>query len=197
MKTAADRRTQLEDVFDSQEDQARVYRQAATEMREAERLDAAYADLKARDVPDADRVRDAAALHRARAEELRTQAEAFDKPLPGTVGTTGSSSPDDGPIPAGVQLPPRTPEELRERGPFGANDPAPAEEGSAVAAQAEGEASADLPPEGTVADPLAGDPMADVASDPEPSFADASDVTGPGVDPGMDDGGGAGDPFDA
>lgn len=67
-----------ERAFDEQEDQARVYRQAADEMREAERLDEAYTDLEARGVADADRVKEAAAAHRARAEELRTTAEEFD-----------------------------------------------------------------------------------------------------------------------
>ena len=42
-----------ERAFDEQEDQARVYRQAADEMREAERLDEAYTDLEARGVADA------------------------------------------------------------------------------------------------------------------------------------------------
>ena len=54
-----------ERAFDEQEDQARVYRQAADEMREAERLDEAYTDLEARGVADADRVKEAAAAHRA------------------------------------------------------------------------------------------------------------------------------------
>ncbi len=73
-------RQKLEDVFDEQEDQARVYRQAATEMREAERLEAAYADLQSRGVAGAERVRDAAAQHRAAAGQLSAKARAFDAP---------------------------------------------------------------------------------------------------------------------
>jgi hypothetical protein len=81
-------RQKLEDVFDEQEDQARVYRQAATEMREAERLEAAYADLRSRGVAGAERVRDAAAQHRAAADQLSAKARAFDAPPAPTTETT-------------------------------------------------------------------------------------------------------------
>ena len=87
-RSAFGRQQRVEDVFDQQEDQARVYRQAATELGEAERLEAAYADLVARGVAGADRVQQAAGEHRAQAEVLRRQAEAFDAP-PATDGTGG------------------------------------------------------------------------------------------------------------
>jgi hypothetical protein len=80
-------RQKLEDVFDEQEDQARVYRQAATEMREAERLEAAYADLQSRGVAGAERVRDAAAQHRAAADQLSAKARASDAPPAPTTST--------------------------------------------------------------------------------------------------------------
>jgi hypothetical protein len=80
-------RQKLEDVFDEQEDQARVYRQAATEMREAERLEAAYADVRSRGVAGAERVRDAAAQHRAAADQLSAKARAFDAPPAPTTST--------------------------------------------------------------------------------------------------------------
>jgi hypothetical protein len=86
-------RQRLEDVFDEQEDQARVYRQAATEMREAERLEAAYADLQSRGVAGADRVRDAAAQHRAAADQLTTKARAFDAPQSPSTTTPTTTTP--------------------------------------------------------------------------------------------------------
>jgi hypothetical protein len=81
-------RQRLEDVFDEQEDQARVYRQAATEMREAERLETAYADLQSRGVAGAERVRDAAAQHRAAADQLTAKARAYDAALTSTTPTS-------------------------------------------------------------------------------------------------------------
>jgi hypothetical protein len=72
------KRQRLEDVFDEQEDQARAYRGAATELREAQRLEEAYADLSARGVAGAERVKEAAAQHRAKADELGAKARAFD-----------------------------------------------------------------------------------------------------------------------
>ena len=99
-RSAFGRQQRVEDVFDQQEDQARVYRQAATELGEAERLDAAYADLEARGVAGAERVQQAAGEHRARAESLRRQAEAFDAPA--SAGGTGAA---DDVVPP-VRLPP-------------------------------------------------------------------------------------------
>jgi hypothetical protein len=84
-------RQKLEDVFDEQEDQARVYRQAATEIREAERLEAAYADLQSRGVAGAERVRDAAAQHRAAADQLSAKARAFDAAPAPTSSTPPTS----------------------------------------------------------------------------------------------------------
>ena len=72
-------RTRNEEAQDNQEDQARAYRRAATEMREAERLDAAYTDLEARGVDGAERVKEAADQARRRAEAIRTEAESYDK----------------------------------------------------------------------------------------------------------------------
>ena len=86
-------RQRLEDVFDEQEDQARVYRQAATEMREAERLETAYADLQSRGVAGAERVRDAAAQHRAAADQLTAKARAYDSPQAPTSTTPTSTTP--------------------------------------------------------------------------------------------------------
>jgi hypothetical protein len=87
VRGAFTQRQKLEDVFDEQEDQARVYRQAATEMREAERLEAAYADLQSRGVAGAERVRDAAAQHRAAADQFSAKARAFDAPPAPTSST--------------------------------------------------------------------------------------------------------------
>jgi hypothetical protein len=80
----------LEDVFDEQEDQARAYRGAATELREAQRLEEAYADLSARGVAGAERVKEAAAQHRAKADELSAKARAFDE-----QGVPTSQAPTD------------------------------------------------------------------------------------------------------
>jgi hypothetical protein len=86
----------VEDVFDEQEDQARTYRQAATELREAERLEAAYADLQARGVPGAERVKEAAAQHRAQAEGLAGRARAYDEQgVPTSQGPTGDTVGDE------------------------------------------------------------------------------------------------------
>jgi hypothetical protein len=173
-------------------------------MREAERLDAAYADLKARNVPDAERVREAAAQHRTMAEELRADAEAFDAPVP---------SPQDQPTPAGVRMPPRTEEERLERGPFGATEPptdgdlaavdplGAGPDGALLAASptepAGDDVDIEMPPDdisrdadfadastevGLAEDPLTGDPMADVATEPDSSFADAADAAGAPMD---------------
>ena len=193
---AGQRRDQLEDVFDRQEDQARVYRQAAAEMAEAERLDAAYTDLASRNVPDAERVKEAAAQHRAKAEELRTQAEAFDAPLP---------SPDERPLPSDVRLPPPIFDEER-KGPFGANESSGEVDGTAVAAVDPGTDGLgdelEMPPDDLTAatgvtDPLAADPMADVAMEPDTTFAAADTDAGdaPFDGPIEDDAGG--DSFDA
>ncbi len=99
-------RQRLEDAFDEQEDQARVYRQAATEMREAERLEAAYADLQSRGVAGAERVRDAAAQHRATADQLTAKARAYDAPQAPTAtpptGTTPTSTTPTGTTPTSV-----------------------------------------------------------------------------------------------
>jgi hypothetical protein len=63
------RAKELEDVFDAQEDQAKEYRTAAVELREAERLEVALADLETRGVPGVERIRTAAAEHRRLAAE--------------------------------------------------------------------------------------------------------------------------------
>jgi hypothetical protein len=87
-------RTRNEFAQDNQEDQARVYRQAAIEMREAERLDEAYADLQSRGVAGAERVKEAADQARERAEGLRTKAEEFDKqPEPVTAPADAPTTP--------------------------------------------------------------------------------------------------------
>ncbi|MDO8362249.1 MAG: hypothetical protein Q7V88_05085, partial [Actinomycetota bacterium] len=61
---------ELEHVFEEQEDQVSSARQAAAELAEAERLEAALPDLEARGVEGLDRVRAAIAGHRATAEAL-------------------------------------------------------------------------------------------------------------------------------
>ena len=99
------RQQRLEDVFDQQEDQARVFRQSANEMREAERLDAAAADLRSRGVAGVERVEQAAAEHRAKAEALRYQADDFDRPA-------GTVNPDQPEPPREIKLPPPVFDEL-------------------------------------------------------------------------------------
>lgn len=64
--------------FDQMEDAALVMRTAAAQLAEAERLDAAAADLEARGVAGADRVRDAAAQARADAADTVGQAQQLD-----------------------------------------------------------------------------------------------------------------------
>ena len=85
------KRQRLEDVFDEQEDQARAYRGAATELREAQRLEEAYSDLSARGVAGAERVKAAAAEHRAKADELGARARAYDE----QGGPTSQLAPGD------------------------------------------------------------------------------------------------------
>ena len=117
VKESWSRRARNEGAQDSQEDQARVYRQAATEMREAERLDAAHADLQSRGVAGAERVKEAADQARARAEDLRTKAEAFDKqpdPVPAA---------DDAPLPREIKTNPGVFGDLSDAGGAGQADP--------------------------------------------------------------------------
>ncbi|MEZ5270687.1 MAG: hypothetical protein R2694_00055 [Ilumatobacteraceae bacterium] len=64
--------------FDEMEDAALVMRTAAAQLAEAERLDAAAADLEARGVAGGDRVRDAAAQARADAADTVDQAQQLD-----------------------------------------------------------------------------------------------------------------------
>ena len=73
-----ERRDADEQRADDMEDAALVMHTAAAQLAEAERLDAAAADLEARGVAGADRVRDAAAQARADAADTVHQAQQLD-----------------------------------------------------------------------------------------------------------------------
>jgi hypothetical protein len=109
------RAKELEDVFDAQEDQAREYRTAAAELREAERLEAALPDLESRGVAGVERIREAAAEHRRLATEAAERGNAYDQPpalQPDPATPTAPSAPAE---PTGpVTKPPPFHDDLRD-----------------------------------------------------------------------------------
>ena len=108
------RAKELEDVFDTQEEQAKEYRVAAAELREAERLEEALPDLEARGVPGVERIRTAAAEHRRLAAEAAERGNAFDKPVTGpTLRCRRSTAAEPGAHPP-VTLPPPVHDDLRD-----------------------------------------------------------------------------------
>ncbi len=111
------RAKELEDVFDTQEEQAKEYRVAAAELREAERLEEALPDLEARGVPGVERIRTAAAEHRRLAAEAAERGNAFDKPVATVpdppVSTIDSAPPSPEPT-RPVTLPPPVHDDLRD-----------------------------------------------------------------------------------